>query len=631
MYRQSLNPEAIESVVRSVDQYGSEMESHAKRLPSLIQSLRIPQRLREAAGSDPLPMETKWQTSNASSHLSSVRNCECEDNDEKDNRKEPKFPGSSGDAGDYVVWLTFWSKVKAKFPDKLDWPTVREQARNLLIQQGIKEIQKWLTEQSTDLLEDLLKTTSDDILDDATRDAVNELLDSKTVDWIVDKVNGVIWKSIGKGLEKGVEAGLEALFSSLGLDYKDSPGAMVAMEFSKYLAKEMVDELMKGVGSIEQLRDSFGTLQSRLTKKIHDFFNGAPLESGKATLPVAHLGNKDNMADFVITGLPTVLVCGKPIARASDILCPSGKTIVQGSAQVSAGSLPVARFTSLTAVPSTIVTSQSTVLVEGISSGMLLPDGALICKAPDISSTGNMSSNPPSSDGGPRGLQTSSKHTLSDGRILDGVNNTVTNPVTGEIQNLPENARFDPQTNSFFQLSQTTPMTPEQEAALLNEVVSPLEIEELKASGEAAFRREWSFDDGYSSSPFERATISELPGFMKAGEDGISTLGFPMKKGNYYALGGLLDLGSPEWPGAGTGSGAQWMIPDRVGIWRMSDYYVQHDATFDPSNHSLGQKLQVEWTAFLAGLSIDPVQNLLQIVYSTATTSVALGTSGNSR
>ncbi len=631
MFRRSLSPEVMESLVRSVDQYGAEMTGRTARLPSLVRSLQISKRLSEAIGSDPPAWEDNWQTQEANATASAIRHNGYEEVNEEDNSKAPRFPGTRGDVGDYVLWLTFWSKVKAQFPEKLDWPTIREQARNLLIQQGIKEIQEWLKKQSTDLLEDLLKTTSDDILDDATRDAVKELLNKDSIDWIMNKVNGAIWKGIGKGLEKGVEAGLEALFDGLGLDYKNSPGAMVAMEFSKFLAKEMVDELMKGVEGIEQLKNSFSTLQSRLSKKIHDFFNGAPLESGKATLPVAQLGDKDNVVDFVITGLPTVLVCGRPIARASDILCPSGKTIIQGSAQVSAGSLPVARFTSVTAVPSTIVTSQSTVLVEGISSGMLLPNGALVCQAPDTNSLGKMSSNPPASDGNSGGLQTSSKHTLSDGRIYDAVNNTVTNPVTGEVQNLPDNAVFDPQTNSFYQLSQATPMSPEQEAELRNAGLTPQEIADLKSSGESAFRREWSFDDGYSSSPFERATISELPGFMKADEDGISTLGFPMKKGNYYALGGLLDLGSPEWPGAGTGSGAQWMIPDRVGLWRMSNYYVQHDATFDPSSQSLGQKLEVEWNAFLAGLSLDPVQDLLQVIYSSATTTVALGTSRQDR
>lgn len=373
----------------------------------------------------------------------------------------------------------------------------------------------------------------------------------------MNKVNGAIWKGIGKGLEKGVEAGLEALFDGLGLDYKNSPGAMVAMEFSKFLAKEMVDELMKGVEGIEQLKNSFSTLQSRLSKKIHDFFNGAPLESGKATLPVAQLGDKRRPWTLSSPAYrPYSLVEDR--LREHPISCvpparPSYRAAARDLRKDLFRELP--RFTSVTAVPSTIVTSQSTVLVEGISSGMLLPNGALVCQAPDTNSPGKMSSTS-ASDGNSGGLQTSSKHTLSDGRIYDAVNNTVTNPVTGEVQNLPDNAVFDPQTNSLLiNPSQATPMSPEQEAELRNAGLTPQEIADLKSSGESAFRREWSFDDGYSSSPFERATISELPGFMKADEDGISTLGFPMKKGNYYALGGLLDLGSPEWPGAGTGSG----------------------------------------------------------------------------
>lgn len=123
----------------------------------LVRSLQISKRLSEAIGSDPPAWEDNWQTQEANATASAIRHNGYEEVNEEDNSKAPRFPGTRGDVGDYVLRLTFWSKVKAQFPEKLDWPTIREQARNLLIQQGIKEIQEWLKKQSTDLLEDLLE------------------------------------------------------------------------------------------------------------------------------------------------------------------------------------------------------------------------------------------------------------------------------------------------------------------------------------------------------------------------------------------------------------------------------------------------------------------------------------------
>lgn len=526
--------------------------------------------------------------------------------------------------------------MKGKIPDKFDWPSIRDEARNALIRQGIKRIKKWLETQAADLVEEILKTPAEAVIDDITKDAAQDLLDGgfgslqklwEKFTWdnilkgLEDELGKQLLKGLEKGLEDGAEAGLEAMFDALGGDYENSPAAMVGMEFSKYLAKQMVDELMSGVKGLDDLINSFESLQKRLSKKIQDFFNGKPLESGKATLPVARLTDKDNLTDFVITGLPTVLVCGQPIARISDMLFPSGKPVIQGSAIIEAGGLPIARETSGTAVPSQLTRSQSTVLAEGITSWTMMPGGEMICGFPNAVG-GNMSLMPSSET-----TQTSSKRTLPDGKIYDSVQKTVTDPDTGKVQSIPNDARFDPESNSFYQLSQDTPLSPEQAADLSEAGVPQEEIEALKAAGEFAFRRDWSFDVGYSSSPFEQATIVRPWDFMRANEDGISTLGFPMKKGNYYAFGGLLDLGSPEWPGAGTGAGSLWMIPDRAGIWRMNDYFVKHDATFDPANQSLSEKLSVEWDAFLEGLSLDPVQNILQVIYSSATTSVALATS----
>lgn len=91
---------------------------------------------------------------------------------------------------------------------------------------------------------------------------------------------------------------------------------------------------------------------------------------------------------------------------------------------------------------------------------------------------------------------------------------------------------------------------------------------------------------------------------------------------NWSILWGAMEIGSPQEPHAGITDPWLWWIPHRVFSFDMSDYYLKHDCIFD-SDRRLGDAgaiLQAEADAFVTGLSSDPVQNALQVVYSSATT-----------
>src|SRR5262249_29640575 len=156
---------------------------------------------------------------------------------------------------------------------------------------------------------------------------------------------------------------------------------------------------------------------------------------------------------------------------------------------------------------------------------------------------------------------------LPDGKVYDSLAGTVTDPKTGQVWTVPSNVQFDPATNQFFQIDR------------------PPGLEGLP---DDQFRRNWSFENGWSSTPYEVSQMPDAPGWvrdlMRADSSGTTTLGFPMKEGNWYLFGGLIDLGSPENPGAGTGHMrgpiADWITPDRIGPYRMNDYFVLHDWLF---------------------------------------------------
>lgn len=103
--------------------------------------------------------------------------------------------------------------------------------------------------------------------------------------------------------------------------------------------------------------------------------------------------------------------------------------------------------------------------------------------------------------------------------------------------------------------------------------------------------------------------------------------GMKLKEGNVYLFGGLIDLGSPEMPGAGTAS--TWWVPDRIFNMDFSPYYDHHDLHYYGSNVTLADLkliLGTEAESFAKGLSTNPLQLPFQAIYSAATTLVGLAT-----
>ena len=101
--------------------------------------------------------------------------------------------------------------------------------------------------------------------------------------------------------------------------------------------------------------------------------------------------------------------------------------------------------------------------------------------------------------------------------------------------------------------------------------------------------------------------------------------GIKEKEGNVYLFGGLVDLGSPEMPGAGTTN--TWWIPDRILNMDMAPYYDYHDRNYyggDVRLSDMAEILKVEVDAFKAGTAdiSNPLQIPLQGLYSAATTLV---------
>lgn len=145
---------------------------------------------------------------------------------------------------------------------------------------------------------------------------------------------------------------------------------------------------------------------------------------------------------------------------------------------------------------------------------------------------------------------------------------------------------------------------------------------------------------GYSSSMEEQNSALHLPAalesaFVSSGAPGsfYEVTGLtspPTHPGNVMLFGGLIDLGSPEMPGAGTGF--LWFVPDRILGADMSPYFDYHDLNYYGSNVTLadvGQIMDVEWGAFLTGLSASgagPLTMALQVVYSAATSTVGMMT-----
>lgn len=97
---------------------------------------------------------------------------------------------------------------------------------------------------------------------------------------------------------------------------------------------------------------------------------------------------------------------------------------------------------------------------------------------------------------------------------------------------------------------------------------------------------------------------------------------------NWELLWGAIEIGGPQEPRAGAAD--SWWIPDKVFGYNMADFYLYHDQHFNDDRNlsQLDTILGVEAASFYQGLrrGFDPGRLILQMLYSTFTTSVAVGT-----
>lgn len=141
------------------------------------------------------------------------------------------------------------------------------------------------------------------------------------------------------------------------------------------------------------------------------------------------------------------------------------------------------------------------------------------------------------------------------------------------------------------------------------------------ASSHAEFDRLWNasklLPDGFTSLFVAGKNSPSIGNFF----------GIEQKDGNAYLFGGLVDLGSPKTPGAGTAS--TWWVPDRILHADMSRYFDFHDRDYygnDVRLSDLGQIFRHEWDSLRAGATFDPLQLPIQALYSAATTTFGVST-----
>lgn len=287
-------------------------------------------------------------------------------------RLPPKLPDHPGFDASLADWTAWYYEVDEKDPSlKLkdlkgySFDELKEVAKFKLIKQGTKYatdqfkdvLKKWLTDELsvTPNIPDVLKQLA------ADGDIAGDWLDEVKKAW--DELENSVGKSLetvggylsdpSKLLDLGVEQffknglpaladfGLKEFFGSIwGVDENSPAFERVAHKYSEFVVQGIVDDLLKDISSLADLKKNWSTLGGDLKAKIKKFYTG---ESFDAKLPAARLLDKDSAVDRVFSGLTTVKAGGLDLARATDIMFPSALAIVDGSGTVLAGSLPVAR------------------------------------------------------------------------------------------------------------------------------------------------------------------------------------------------------------------------------------------------------------------------------------------------
>lgn len=189
------------------------------------------------------------------------------------------------------------------------------------------------------------------------------------------KILDMGWEQIQQGLEKLPGLALDGLVgaavSQLGklwpaVDDSSPLLAQLANKFAKPFVQGLVKQLLSGVTSLDQLIQNFDQIVADLSAKLDALLNPFAGEAPGAGMPAARLADKDNMGDFIVTGLPTVLVNKVAIARVTDLMLMSSLPIVTGSTTVISGAHMTARIGESTAAGSKILTGSPLVLIGGV-------------------------------------------------------------------------------------------------------------------------------------------------------------------------------------------------------------------------------------------------------------------------
>lgn len=358
--------------------------------------------------------------------------------------------------------------------------------------------------------------------------------------------------------------------------------------------------------------------------KLNKMLNGEAPGTGQ---PAVRIKDLDDEGDKSMIGVANILFEGEPVSRMNDLVAgpkapAPGLPIIEGAATVLSAGVATAFVDAKTAVPSKMKTGAQSILVGGAIASVAPPAPA--------TAPGNGGNAGPSGPAAPSGPSSGSNSAGNNGTGANGNSqagsSTAGNPrANGNGGNVGD---WDPASEAdrdkLNELQKLPPGTHDPHDPISQ---SPFEL----GSGED--QRYWDPETGWSSSPGEYNDLPDTPGlrdWMQAGENESGWFGNPLKPGNWYLLGGLVDLGSPVMPGAGTGS--TWWVPDKIFGMDMSSYFVPHDWKFHPSDVAHKYEpwklfTEAEIPAFLSGLAAtggNPVHAGLQVIYSGATTSVAL-------
>ncbi len=160
------------------------------------------------------------------------------------------------------------------------------------------------------------------------------------------------------GINSVLGMGSQRLFSDLwGLDSDSSAGEVAAHAMAQkivaYLQKEVAAQLGNAVG----LNSACGPLSTLFG------VGAAPATPKFPALSVGHLDDKGNS---IMSGLGSVLVEGRPIARVGDAVDKAGRQLFLGSGSVSSGALPTGMASISQSAPAhTFQLGAATVFVGG--------------------------------------------------------------------------------------------------------------------------------------------------------------------------------------------------------------------------------------------------------------------------